>query len=345
MMQTGTNLVKLFAFVLVAGLATGTVNAQNYGDSCDPGAAIGYTARMGAIEGTVYLFDGNDNPLSVQTGSIVPAGASIETTGGAQAELLIEDGTDARQSKVTLSPGSLAKFHGGLFCDDLRPIRDDGIWTSRNFNAELSAGTLQLELAESVSYSFSVTIETKNAKIDLRQGRQERAAIEVSAGGLDNRQLVPVMEHPVISRHISGMLFGQSMDDLSERNRRDLKKQAVITAIHMGFLDLDDAELFDDPQIKSMMNMVTGGKSFNELDDQERQMMAQLAGTMMLESGRLNPDEVTVYNQPDERTVISVHARSFRVYNTHGGYHRDKVVQLDAGMMAEIDGYGEPLFQ
>lgn len=342
-MQTGTTLVKLFSFVLLSGLSTGIVFAQNYGDTCNPDASIGHTARIGTINGTIHLIDNNNNRLSAQAGSVVPAGATIETAAGSQVELMIEDRTNERGSKLILTSGSVAVLSGGMYCDDLRPIRDEGRWTARNFDIELSAGSLQLELQEAVSYSFNVTIETKNAKMDLRRGRQERVSVNVSAEGLDDRQLIPVMEHPVISRQISGMLYGRSLDDLSERDRSNIQKHAVITAMAMGFVDIDEEAVESNPQIRTMINMMSGGKSFSELNGEQREMLAQVAGSMLIESGEIDPNEVTIYNQPDEKTVISLQFGNFRVYNTHAGYHPSRVVQLEPGMTAVINGYDEPV--
>ena len=343
-MRTKTSLTKLLTVTLIlAGLTAVPVHAQNMGDSCNPGESQGHTARIGSFSGTVTIVDANNQSLSVQNGAAIPAGALLQTGSNGRVELIIEDGTDQRLSRMSVHAGTSLKVNGGLYCDDLRPMRDDGRWTVRRLGFEISGGSVRFELVEEVPHRIDVNIETQNALAELQRNRQESVVVEVSAEGLNDRSLVHVMEHPEISRHMASMLFGRSMDDLSAADQRRMQQQAVISAISLGYYELDEEVISANPQVQSVIAMMGGGRPFSELDESQKEMVAQLAGTMLIESGELDPADVYVYDHPDERTVIKVHAGHFRVRNTYIGFDRDKMVTPEAGMTVFVNGYSEPV--
>lgn len=343
-MRTKNSLAKLFVLILIlAGFSTGTAHAQNLGDSCNPDASVGHTARIGSFSGTVSLVDAGNQSLSVQNGAAIPAGALLQTGSNGQVELIIEDGTDQRLSRMSVHAGTSLKVNGGLYCDDLRPMRDDGRWTVRRLGFEISGGSVRFELVEEVPHRIDVNIETQNALAELQRNRQESVVVEVSAEGLDDRSLVHVMEHPEIRRHMTSMLFGRSMDDLSATDQRRMQQQAVITAIGAGFYELDEELIGSHPQAQSLIAMMGGGKPLSEMDEDQRDMIAQTVGTLLIESGELDPAEVYVYDHPDEKTVITVHAGQFSVRNTYIGFDRDKMVSPEAGMTVYVNGYAEPV--
>ena len=343
-MRTKTSLTKLLTVTLIlAGLTAVPVHAQNMGDSCNPGESQGHTARIGSFSGTVTIVDANNQSLSVQNGAAIPAGALLQTGSNGRVELMIEDGTNQRLSRMSVYAGTSLIVKGGLYCDDLRPIRDDGRWTVRELGFELIEGAVQFELAEEVPHRIEVNIETQNALAELQRNRQESVVVEVSAEGLDDRSLVHVMEHPVIRQNMTGMLFGRSMDDLSATDQRRMQQQAVITAIGAGFYELDEELIGSHPQAQSLIAMMGGGKPLSEMDEDQRDMIAQTVGTLLIESGELDPAEVYVYDHPDEKTVITVHTGQFRVRNSYIGFDREKMVTLEAGMTVYVNGYNEPV--
>jgi len=343
-MRTQTSLAKIFAISLIlAGFTAETAHAQNLGDSCNPDISLGHTARIGSFSGSVTLVDAGNHSLSVQNGTAIPSGALLQTGSNGQVELIIEDGTDMRSSRMSVAAGTSLYVNGGLYCDDLRPIRDDGRWTVRELAFELTEGSVRFELAEEVPTRIDVSFKSQNALAEMRRNRQEPVVVEVSADGLDDRSLVHVTEHPEISRHMTGMLFGRSIDDLSATDQRRMQQQAVITAISMGYYELEEEVIAANSQAQSVIAMMGGGRPFSELDASQKEMVAQLVGTMLIESGELDPAEVYVYDHPDESTVITVHTGQFLVRNTYIGFNRDKMVSPEAGMTVYVNGYSEPV--
>ncbi len=341
-MQTPKILIRILFLSLFSGFLTVSLLAQNPGESCDPDQSNGYTVRFESFTGTVDIIDVNGSRLSAAQGAVIQPGSTIQTGTGASSVLIVEDGTQERNSRLLLREASEVNVKGGLYCSDLRPIADDGRWSSREVEIDLLTGSIRFEIAEPVSYSFNALIRTNNAVATMQRNRHELVVIEVTSGGIGARSLVPVMEHPVIQRHISGMLLGRSLNDLSPKDRRAVQQHAVITAMSMGYLDIEAEGYLTHPQVGPMIQMMTRGRSFDELDKQEKEMIAQAAGAILVDSGHINPDEVMIHNEPDERSVFHVHSGRFRLYNSHLGYRRDRVVITETGTVFEVHGYDLP---
>ncbi|TVQ04940.1 MAG: hypothetical protein EA359_04485 [Balneolaceae bacterium] len=342
-MQTFNIPIKLFLLILLFGLNNVLLLAQNPGESCDPDQSAGHMARLGSFTGTVTIVDMNGSHKPASLGTAIQPGSTIQTSSGSSVVLFLEDGTQERSSRLLLNEMSEASFRkGGLYCSDLRPIADDGRWSSRELELDLLTGSMRFEIAEPVSYSFNTVIRTNNSVATMQRNRNETVVIEVVSGDIGTRSMVPVMEHPVIKRHISGMLFGRSLNDLNASEQRAIKQHAVITAISMEYMDLEAEGYLNHPQAGPMVQMMTRGRSFGELDQQEKDMIAQAVGAILVDGGHINPDEVMIYDEPDERSVFRVHSGRFRLYNSHLGYSRDRVVICETGTIFEVRGYGEP---
>ncbi len=342
-MQTLNKLIQSFFVIILICAFNNPATGQNPGDSCDPDRSIGHFARFGTITGTVYHIHSDGNRVQAVPGSAIQSGAIIQTASGSGAELIIEDGTRERNSRLIINESSKLSFtKGGLYCSDLRPIADGGRWSSRELETELLSGSMRFEIAEPVSYSFNAVIRTNNTVATMVRNRNEPVRIDVETGEIGVRALVPVMEHPMIQRHISGMLFGRNLNDLSPSELRAIQQHAVIAAISLGYLDFETEGYLDHPQVGPMVQMMTRGRNFDDLDENEKEMIAQAAGAILLDSGQINPEEVMIHDQPDERSVFHIHAGRFRLYNSHQGYHRDRVVLCEAGSIYEVRGYELP---
>ena len=342
-MQARTFLFRILHASLLIGFINGVVLAQNPGDPCDPDQSMGHMARIGSVSGTVLVMNAEGIQLRTAPGMALPQGSTIQTGVGSGAVLIIEDGTRERQSRLLLNENSEAVLKGGLYCSDLRPKADGGRWSSREVEIELPTGSMRFEIAEPVSYSFNATIRTYNTVATMQRNRHEQVVIEVASGDIGDRTLVPVMEHLVIQSHISGLLLGQNLNDLSESDRRAVQKHAVITAISLGYVDLETEGYLDHPQAGQMVQMMSRGRNFDELEQQEKEMIAQVVGAILVDSGHINPDEVMIHNEPDERSVFHVHNGRFRLYNSRLGFRRDRVIMSEAGTVFEVRGYDMPV--
>jgi|GEM_PF-1949401 len=319
--------------------------AQNPGEICDPDRSTGHAARIISFEGTVAFYDADGRQIQIQEGSVVPAGSTIITGAGVidKAVLSFEDGTDDRLSRLRIATGSQVVVTGGLYCSDLRPKADEGRWIARELGLELHRGFLHIELAEGVSYSYNLEVQTPNSVARMRRGTQDAMKAFFVVSRLDERTKVPVIEHPRIRQQVTGLLMGRSMEDLSPREREGVMSQAAMAAINMGLVDIDAMGLMENPQIQSTLAMMTRGRDLSELDENERNMALQMVGTLAINQGLLDPATMLVYDQPDENTVVGVEAGTMRVHNKHRGWRRQEAVDVGTGMMTEVKGYEIPL--
>ncbi|MFO8033184.1 MAG: hypothetical protein R6U22_11655 [Desulfohalobiaceae bacterium] len=316
--------------------------AQDPGDMCDPDVSIGHTARLAATSGTVNVYDSQGKQMQVGPGSVIPPGAKIETGPDGTAELALEDGTKDRLSRIRLDPGTRAVVSGGLYCSDLRPKADEGRWSAREAGIELLQGRLVIELAAGVSHSYNLEVKSPNSVARMVRGTQDKMNAEFYLTGLDDRQLVSPVDHPRIQSQIAGLLMGRSIDDLTPREREGVTMQAAMAAFGMGLIDMEAEGLLENPQIRSMMEMMTRGRDLSDLDENERNMVMQGVVTMAIQQGLVNPETLKVYDQPDESTRVTVHAGRMRVHNRHRGYDRNETVQVESGMFSDVKGYEVP---
>jgi hypothetical protein len=339
--------IKIYTINFIAAwlLFTGPgqdVNAQDPGDRCEPDLSTGHTARIVSMNGTVHLFDHSGNPLQSGDGSVVPSGSKIVTDAGARAELALEDGTAGRLSRVWIGPGSEAIVTGGLYCSDLRPKWDEGRWSAREAGIELILGGVEIELAEEVSYSYNIEVKTPNAVARMVRGTEDKMIAKFRVAGLDDRQLVSVIDHPQIRSHLSGLLMGRSVDDLSPREKEGVMTQATMAALSLGLVDLGKEGLLENPQFRATLEMMTRGRKLSDLEENERNMIMQGVAAMALQQGLLNPETLKVYDRPDEHTRIEVHAGKMRVHNKHRGWNRNEAVDVETGMVSDVKGYDIP---
>ncbi len=344
-MKTSAIILCIAAIVLLFVAVDGNLYSQNPGEVCDPDRSTGHAARIISVEGTVTIYGADGRQIQAQEGSVIPAGSTIITGTEVtdKAVLSFEDGTADRLSRLRVVTGSQVVVTGGLYCSDLRPKADEGRWTAREIEFEVLRGGVHIELAEGVSYSYNIEFKTPNSVARMLRGIQEEMVAFAIVGGLDHRQQVPVIEHPKIREHITALLMGRSIDDLSPRERDGIMSQAAMAAISMGLIDLDAEGLMENPQIQSTLAMMTRGRDLKDLDDNEREMALQLVGTMAINQGLLDPETLKVYDQPDESTFIGVEAGKMRVHNKHRGWKRDEAVDVETGMFTDVKGYDVPL--
>ena len=341
-MNTTIKIICTLAVGLLFTTAGGLLFAQNPGDQCDPGLSIGHTARLVSMSGTVTVHDQNGQSVQVGEGSVIKQGSTIITDADARAVLALEDGTEARSSRIRIDPGSRVVLTGGLYCSDLRPKLDEGRWSAREAGIELFIGRLEVNLAEGVSYSYNLEVTTPNAVARMVRGTQAEMKATFSVTGLDDRPLVSVIDHPEIRKHLSALLMGRSIDDLSAREKDGVMTQAAMTAFSMGLIDMEEEGLLDNPQIRSTMDMMTRGRNLSELDEGEKGMIMQGVAGIALQQGLINPETLQVHSQPDELTNITVRAGKIRVHNKHRGWNRNEAVDIETGMFSVVMGYDVP---
>lgn len=331
--------VMLWASLTLPG---GVAVAGDPGGACNPDVRAGHAARLVSMSGSVAVYDEQGVPLGVGTGVVVPSGGRIETAPGASAELAFEDGTADRLSRFTVEGGSSLKITGGLYCSDLRPKADGGRWSAREIGIELLLGGLEIEVAPGVSHSFNLDVQTPNATARMVRGTVDRMAAEVRLSGVDDRPMVPVAEHPRIRNQISALTGGRDMDSLSSREREGVMAQAAMTALSLGLIDLEATGALDDPRINATMTGMTGGRKFEDLDDDERTMITRAMGGIAIQMGLVDIEGLQVYGEPDELTTVIVEAGRMRVHNRHRGWKRDEAVIVQEGMYTEVRGYDLP---
>lgn len=341
-MNAAFRIARLLALCLIIAVSGTDVYAKDPGESCDPDSSTGYTARVASLSGEVRLHARGENPLGISTGSIIPGGARIETGPGDTIALALEDGTADRSSRLHLESNTQAVLSGGLYCSDLRPKADGGRWAVREIGIDLIVGGLSVDVAENVSYSFNLELNTPNAAIKMMRRSAHRVNAEVLVSGFEDRKRVPLMEHPDVKKHATAFLMGRCFDDLNERERKGVMTQAAMAALGMGLIDLEKKGVLDHPRMQPIIAMLGQGRSLPELGEEERATVIQSAGAMALQNGLLNPEEMEVYNHPDEMTHIAVTAGKMRVHNKHRGRSRDETVELGAKTFSRVKGYDAP---
>lgn len=319
------------------------VNAQNPGDVCDPDRSPGYVARVISLSGTVRAFDESGRQLQIASGTLITQGIKLETAMGASVEFAFEDGTQDRKSRLQVGSGTQVVLTGGLYCDDLRPMVERGVWTASEIGINLQSGSLRIDLAEGVPSLFKLVVNTPNSQAQMVRRTQDRMAAEVQVLGFEGRQLVPILEHPKIREHVSLLLMGKPLDNLSRSEKDGVLSHAVILAVNLGLMDDRQLAFLDNPQIKPVIDMMTAGRKLEELGNDERNMVLQLACGMAIEAGVVNPETLKVYNHPDELTRISVLAGMMSVHNKHRGWKLNEVVDIGSGKFTEVRGYDLPL--
>lgn len=334
--------ILVIVFCLSMSVFHSLAFAQNPGDVCDPDRSVGHTARIISVNGALHVFGPDGKQIAAQEGSVIRPGAKVKTGPQDRAVLSIEDGTIDRLSRLRVVPDSEVVVTGGLYCSDLRPKTDEGRWTAREIGFELIRGGLHIELAEGVSYSYNLEVQTPNSVARMRRGTEDAMKAFFVVGGLDDRTKVPVIEHPRIRQQVTGLLMGRSMEDLSPREREGVMSQAAMAAINLGLVDIEDMGLMENPQIQSTLAMMTRGRDLAELDENERNMALQMVGTLAINQGLLDPATMLVYDQPDEKTVVGVETGTMRVHNKHRGWRRQEAVDVETGMMTEVKGYDVP---
>jgi hypothetical protein len=324
---------------MTAGAAAG----QDVGGVCNPDASVGHAARLAAMSGTVTAADSRGTALALRPGVAIPAGATVETAAGGRAELAFEDGTASRASRLRLGPESRVVITGGIYCSDLRPKVNEGRWSVREVGFVVGSGAAVIELARGVSHAFNMDVTTPNAVARLVRGTLEPMSAAVRVTGLPDRVLVHPVDHPRIRLQIQAMLMGGTVEELPPRQQEQVKAQAVMTAFAMGFLDMQEMGLLENPQIRSMIQMMTRGRPLADLSETERATVSQGAATLAVQQGLLNVQEIRVHSQPDELTRITMGAGTLRVHNRHLGYRRDDAVRVEAGTVLEVRGYDVPV--
>jgi len=341
-MTTKIKIICTLAVGLLFTTAGGLLFAQNPGDQCDPGLSVGHTVRIVSMSGTVTVHDQNGQPVQIGDGSVIKHGSKIVINSNARAVLALEDGTEARSSRIRIDPGSQLVLTGGLYCSDLRPKLDEGRWSAREARIELLIGRLEVGLAEGVSYSYNLEVATPNAVARMVRGTQDEMKATFSVTGLDDRPLVSIIDHPEIRSHVSALLMGRSIDDLSPREKEGVMTQAAMTAFSMGLIDMEETDILENPQIRSTMDMMTRGRNLSELDEGEKGMIMQGVAGMAMQQGLINPETLKVHSQPDELTNVTVRAGKMRVHNKHRGWNRNEAVDIESGMFTVVKGYDIP---
>lgn len=323
-------------------LVSDVIFAQDPGDTCDPDGSSGIAARVLEVVGQVNVTHSGKASMTAETGTRIPPGYTIETGAGTEIVLQIEDGTSKRDSRLRVTENSRLTVSGGLYCSDLRPKYDGGRWAARKFNLDLQAGSVSLSLSEDVNYAYNMEITTPNTVARMRRASNVPMSAEFIVKGLKAREKVSVLEHPEVKKGMAAFLMGRNIDDLGDSDKQAIMMQAVMLAVNQGIVDVEELGIMDHPQIKSTIAMITGGRSLSALDDNEKAMAVQMAGTMALSQGLLSPEGINVYSQPDEHTRILVHHGTFRVQNRHRSHRREEIIDVSGGMYSEITGTEVP---
>ncbi len=318
------------------------VSAQNPGNSCDPEKSTGRAAELLSVNGEANVSGHDGKPVQAREGLVIQTGSVIQTEAGGAVELAVEDGTADRLSRLRVEPGSELVITGGLYCSDLRPKADGGRWNATEIGIELIYGELQIELARGVSHSFNFEVNTPNSVVRMMRGSVDAMGAIIKAGGLDERPMVKLMEHPKISQYVQLLLMGRNIEDLSTKEQEAMMQQATLTALSMGIIDLDAQGLMENPQLQSTLAMMTQGRNLADLPENEKESMLQMVGAMALSQGLLDPETLRVHAQPDEYTYVEVNAGKMRMHNKHRGWHRDEAVHIEAGMFSAVEGYDLP---
>ena len=326
-------------FCVITGV---NAHAQNPGDSCDPDKSTGRVAQVLSINGAANISGHDGKPVQAGEGLVIQTGSVIQTEAGGAVELAVEDGTADRLSRLRVEPGSELAITGGLYCSDLRPKADGGRWNAREIGIELNYGELQIELAKGVSHSFNFEVNSPNSVARMLRGSMDAMGAMVKAGGLDERPMVKLMEHPKISQYLQVLLMGRDIEKLSPKEREALMQQATLTALSMGLIDLDAQGLMENPQLQSTLSVMIQGRKLTDLPEYEKESMLQMVGAMALSHGLLDPETLRVHAQPDEYTYVEVNAGKMRMHNKHRGWHRDEAVDIEAGMFSAVEGYDLP---
>jgi hypothetical protein len=342
-MRAKLSMMSLAGAWLVLAMTGGEAVAQEVGGLCDPGTSVGHAARLAAMSGPVTAVDREGAALALRPGVAIPSGATVETAAGGRAELAFEDGTASRASRLRLGPESRLVITGGIFCSDMRPKLDEGRWNVREVGFEVGFGDAVIELAAGVDYGFGMDVKTPNASGELVRGTLDPVRVEVRVTGLPGRVLVHPIDHPRIQRQIQAMLMGGALEDLSPRDQELMKAQAVMSAFALGFLDMEEMGLLEDPQIRSMMEMMTRGRKLADLGEAEGSTVIQGVAMLAVQRGLLNVEEVRVYSQPDELTRITIGPGTLRVHNPHRLYTPAEVLRAEAGTALEVRGYDLPV--
>ncbi len=330
------------AGILICVMSGAAALAQNPGDSCDPDSAQGHAARLDSFSGKVSVYGPDGKPAPLETGSAVPDGATIRTDAAGQAELVIEDGTVERSSRILVVPGSTLAIHGGLYCSDLRPKADGGRWSARQIDIEVQQGQIEVEIAQGVSHSFNLEVSTPNSRAVMLRGSQQVMQAMIRVDGLEDRPKVPLMEHPRIREHVQMLLMGRDPEELNPGQKQGVMSQAATAALSMGLIDLEAMSILDDPQLKPTMAMMTQGRRLDDLSQEERSAVMAMAGAMAINLGLLDPEKIRVHAQPDEYTYVQVRAGKMRLNSRHQGRQRDKTVEIESMMFSEVKGYELP---
>ena len=317
-------------------------NAQDPRGQCDPDSSIGHSARVVSMSGDVSLYDYKGAAIRIAAEGVIPEGAIIETGADGTVVLALEDGTTDRMSRLNVDPKTRVSLTGGLFCSDLRPKRDEGRWSAREINLELIDGSVLIDIAENVSHSFNLAVNMPNAAARMMRSSQQPMNAAFRVSGFQDRKQVPLMEHPEIRRHSMAFMMGRDIDELAERERQGILGHAAMAALGMGLIDLEEAGVLENPQIKGMMGMMTQGRDLSALSDDERKVVLATIGGLAVQEGLINPEEIMVYNHPDEMAYIAVNAGKMRVHNKHRGYRRDETVAVEAGFFSNVKGYDIP---
>ncbi len=327
------------AFLLVL---PGINYAQIAGGVCDPDADEGRAAQIDSFSGGLRVYGLDGFEARAGKGTVLAPGTTIETEPGASAQLTIEDGTADRTSILRIDPGSRVSITGGLYCSDLRPKADAGRWNTREIIFELERGKINVDLAREVSPAFGLEVLTPNAAARLIRSSEEKMNTTVRVAGLDDRAKVSLLEHPKVREHVTAFLMGRDIEELNPSEKKGIMAHAAMTAIGLGLIDIQAMGIMENPEIKPMVNMITQGRDLSELDENSKESALHMAGTMAVQQGLLDPENLTVYDQPDEHSLIEVKSGTMRVHNRHRGWDRGETVDVEAGMYAEVKGYAVP---
>ena len=341
-MQVTKIIIGTIALLLAVILTSTVLYAQTPGERCDPDYDVGHTTRIVSITGNVNIYERDGSRITGAIGTITRPGSIIQTGDADNVELALEDGTKDRKSRIRVEAGSQVVLSGGLYCDDLRPKANEGRWTVREIIVDLRHGSLQIEIAPEVSHNLKLAMDTPNAKIQMERRTQESMIAKVKAGGLADRAMVSVIEHPRVLQNIRHMLMGRTIEDLDPRTKEAVMMQAIPIAMNMGLLDLDEDSLLEHPDIGPTVAAMTGGRSIDTLDEGMQQHVTQMIIALAMQHGLLDPDTLMVYEHPDKHTYVTVDAGTVNVYNTLRGYSRDEVVTIASGKFSEVYGYDPP---
>lgn len=332
----------IFVFVIMMLVSIDNINAQNPGDTCDPDLDTGRTARIISLNGSINIQSPDGQISNGEVGSLILHGSTIETGHNDSAILALEDGTNDRLSRLKVKPNTKTVLTGGLMCEDLRPKADKGRWWVREVGIELDKGDIEVEIAAGVSANFRKNVLTPNAEINLQRRREEKMVYRISSKGLEERNEIPLVKHPLILANLQymfGMFSANSYEELQTREQESFRQQAVNIAMELNIVDIETDELLKNPQIGRVANSLTRGQKLDEMDEESRQQTLNMIVNLAVQQNLIDTETLMVYEHPDKYTYVEVEKGKLRVRNRIKNHGREQTVTVEDGESVGIKGF------